>query len=131
VTISHAADEIENGVCANRCTIKRVYIATDACGSSSSRTQTITINDTQGPVFAGVPADITVTNGAVPAAKTLVAVDNCEGNPEVVFKETSVSAPKGGRSVLTRTWTATDACGNSTRVAQKITVIPSRTQATR
>jgi hypothetical protein len=131
VTISHAADEIDNGVCANRCTIKRVYTATDACGSSSSRMQTITINDTQGPVFAKIPADLTVTNGAVPAAKTLEAVDNCDGNPEVVFNETSATGAKGRKLVLTRTWTATDACGNSTRAVQKITVVASGAQASR
>lgn len=131
VTISHNADVIASNGCPNRFTVTRVYTATDACGLSSSRTQTITINDSTGPSFAGVPADVTVNIGAVPPAKTLVAVDDCEGNPVVVFKETSAPGASAGSSVLTRTWTATDACGNSTVAVQKVTVLASGAQASR
>ena len=130
-TISHAADVIVSNACANRITVTRVYTATDACGNSASRTQTFTINDKEGPVFNKVPADITVNNGAVPPAPTLVAVDNCLGEPEVIYNETKSAGAAESDYVLTRTWTATDACGNSTVAVQKITVNAIGAQASR
>ena len=131
VTISHAADVISKNVCSNRFTVARVYTATDSCGHAASRTQTITIDDTEGPAFAGVPKDTTVNNVAVPPANTLVAVDNCEGNPEVVFNETKAPGSSASNYFLIRTWTATDACGNRTVVTQKITVNATGAQASR
>jgi hypothetical protein len=122
VTISHTPDVVVSNGCPNRITVTRVYTATDACGNSTSRTQTITINDSEGPVFAGVPADMTVSSNAVPVAPTLVAVDNCEGNPQVAFKETKTAGANDSSYILTRTWTATDACGNTSTATQKITV---------
>jgi hypothetical protein len=123
VTITHNADVITQYSCANRFTVFRAYTATDACGNSSSRTQTITIDDTDGPVFGGVPVDATASCSDVPTAATPVAVDNCEGNPQVTFNETSAPGACAGSYVLTRTWTATDACGNSSVAVQKITVV--------
>src|SRR5204862_454952 len=51
VTISHNADVITPGSCANRYSIARTYVATDVCGNSSYRTQTITVNDQTAPVI--------------------------------------------------------------------------------
>jgi hypothetical protein len=65
----------------------------------------------------------------VPAAPTLAAVDNCMGEPEVVFNETKAASANASSYVLTRTWTATDACGNSTVAVQKVTVNASVAQA--
>jgi hypothetical protein len=48
----------------------------------------------------------------------ITAVDNCDPNVEVVFTETSNTVNCAG--IITRTWTATDACGNSTSVTQNI-----------
>jgi hypothetical protein len=82
VTITHNADVITPGSCANRYSIARKYIATDVCGNSSSQTQTITVNDQTAPVINSIPSNTTVSCvGDVPAANDggVSASDNCGG----------------------------------------------------
>jgi hypothetical protein len=66
--------------------IKRTWTATDACGNTSSKTQVITVQDTQAPVLSAAPADVTVECNAVPAAAILTATDNCS-TPVVTYNE--------------------------------------------
>src|SRR5215470_7949123 len=47
------------------------------------------------------------------------ATDDCDGNPTVTYSDSSSGSHP---TVLTRTWTATDDCGNSTSGAQTMTV---------
>lgn len=103
-------------------TITRTWTYTDACGNVGTTTQTITVNDTQAPVFAAAPADITVECiGDVPAMTNLDWTDNCDGNGSVAGVDGGlVGGPCGG--TITRTWTYTDACGNSVTSTQIITV---------
>src|SRR6202008_4501682 len=61
VTITHSADVITAGDCANHYTIARTYTATDVCGNSSSQTQTITVDDETAPVISSIPANVTVS----------------------------------------------------------------------
>jgi hypothetical protein len=53
------------------------------------------------------------------------ATDNCDPSLNFTFNETSTQTTNGpgqGNYVVTRTWTATDACGNSSTAQQIITV---------
>ncbi len=96
--------------------ITRTWTATDDVGNSSSCDQTITLEDTTDPAFVeACPGDITVECDAVPAPPTLTAIDACDPAPVVTFDESIVG------DVITRTWTATDASGNSTQCVQIIT----------
>ncbi len=110
-----------DGDCPNRYTLTRTWIATDACGNTSSKTQVITVQDTQVPVLSDAPADVTVECNAVPAAAILTATDNCS-TPIVTYSEVRTDGDCPNRYTLTRTWTATDACGNTSSKTQKITV---------
>lgn len=100
--------------------VTKTWTATDECGNFNSVSQLITIVDTTSPVFVELPvAAIEVECDAIPAPATLEATDNCS-TPEVVFNETEEgTCPR----VITRTWTATDACGNETEFIQTITVV--------
>jgi hypothetical protein len=116
------AETRTNGNCPSNYTLTRVWTAKDACGNTSSKTQTITVQDTQAPVLSAAPADETVECSAVPAAATLTANDNCDNAPVVTFAETRTNGNCPSNYTLTRVWTATDACGNTSSKTQVITV---------
>ena len=87
-----------------------------SCSTSTS------VNDTQAPVFNTCPADVTVQAlSAVPAAVTSnLATDNC-GTPTLTSQD--VTNSQNCYTVITRTYTATDACGNSSTCVQRIFII--------
>jgi gliding motility-associated-like protein len=111
------------GSCPNTYVVTRTWTFTDACGNTSTAVQVITVNDTVPPTFnETVPEDISVSCDAVPAAVTLTASDNCNGGATVVMTESTSAGNCAGAYTLTRTWTATDACGNTTVAEQDIAV---------
>jgi gliding motility-associated-like protein len=110
------------GNCASNYTLTRTWTATDACGNASSKVQVITVQDKTAPVLSEAPADVTVECSAVPAAATLTATDTCDADPKVAFNEAKTEANCASNYTLTRTWTATDACGNTSSKVQVITV---------
>jgi gliding motility-associated-like protein/uncharacterized repeat protein (TIGR01451 family) len=103
--------------------ITRTWTATDACGNATSASQMVTVsNDDDAPALVGVPADLTVPCGGIlPVVPTVTASDACSTTSAVQFAQTSVIA--GCTETLTRTWTATDACGNATSDQQIITIV--------
>jgi hypothetical protein len=104
-------------------TITRTYTATDGCGNSASCTQTITVNDTTGPVLSGVPPNASFQcYSQVPAAPTVTFTDNCGASGTASFTETQSNPGSSCNNTITRTWTATDSCGNTTTQSQVITV---------
>jgi len=109
------------GTCINKYTITRKWVATDACGSTVSATQTVHVQDTHAPVFHGVPSDITIEcDKPVPAAPTVTATDNCDTSTlNVIFSQSTV---EGCSKTITRTWTVTDSCGNTATAKQIIHV---------
>ena len=82
----------------------------------------ITVQDTTDPVLAGVPADVTVECDNIPDAATPTATDNCDADVDIVYTEVRTDGNCPDNYTLTRTWVATDNCGNSTTGTQVITV---------
>ncbi|MFW5725601.1 MAG: gliding motility-associated C-terminal domain-containing protein, partial [Bacteroidota bacterium] len=109
--------------------ITRTWIAADHCNNQISHTQLITVVDTSAPVWAQeMPVDVTVDCMEIPAIpENINATDNCGTDVAVSFAETIVEGDCPGNYTLTRTWTATDNCANTTVHTQLITV--SDTQA--
>src|SRR5262249_31323809 len=120
------ADVITPGSCANRYSISRTYHATDVCGNSTSQSQIVTVDDETGPVIAAFPADKTVSCvGEGPAADNSLgnATDGCGGAVTITHDADVISSQTcANRYVITRTYHATDVCGNTTSKSQKITV---------
>ena len=116
VTITYSETRTD-GPCVDSYTLTRVWTATDNCGNSSTQSQLVTVQDTQDPVLANVPANITVECDAVPTAGTPTATDNCDTDVTITYSETRTDGPCVDSYTLTRVWTATDNCGNRARRA--------------
>lgn len=118
-----STETVSDSTCVNHKTITRVWIATDDCGNKATATQIITVRDQTLPVFANVPAAITVTcNGDVPAPATLAATDNCSSVLKYQYVQTLSDSICTNKKSYTRTWSATDGCNNIGFAIQKITV---------
>jgi len=120
VTFSEAKSEEK---CSNKFKLTRIWKATDACGNTSSRTQVIIVDDRQAPVFDGTPpSTMTVAcEKDIPAATRQTATDNC-GTPTINYSEVKSNVQCANRFTLTRTWVASDACGNTASRTQMINV---------
>ena len=121
VTVIHVVDVNDGNTCPR--IVIRVYKATDYCGNSANVTQTITVNDTVAPVITSSPGNVTVECiGDVPPPDigNVTATDNC-GNVTVTHvgdADDGSTCPK----IITRTYQATDKCGNYANVTQAIAV---------
>jgi len=118
------SDVTAAGGCAVEEFITRTWIATDDCGNSSTCVQTISLQDLVAPSIT-CPASITIecTASTLPAnTGTATATDNCDSAPDVEFSDVTVGGSCPQAFTITRTWTATDACGNSTACIQVILV---------
>ena len=101
--------------------VTRTYSVTDACGNSINVTQLIIVKDITAPVLSGQGVNGSVTSPELPVFTPPTAIDNCDAKPVISYTDVTVAGTTS--STVTRTWIATDACGNvSTPVSQTITV---------
>lgn len=127
VSISFS-DVSVDGNCSNHVVrlITRTWIAADACGNSISQNQLITVKDTTPPSFALFPPDAVVecpNSTAPPATGQPTGTDTCSV-VSISFSDVSVDGNCSNQIIrlITRTWTAIDACGNNFSQNQLITV---------
>jgi len=117
-------DNAQLGQCGS--TVIRTWIVTDAAGLTASCTQTIQIADTEAPTLSGIPNAVSVSCGNIPMAAAVTATDICDIAPIVTVSDVSTQTNNGSCTdfsyTITRTWTATDACDNSSSASQTITV---------
>ena len=99
----------------------RTWTATDDCGNSSSADQVINVQNVTAPVIDPLPASSTIDCSSVPSFATATASDNCSAFTLTFTDVTTTGACAGAYSV-TRTWTATDDCGNSSSASEVINV---------
>ena len=132
-------DLVEAGDCSGEYAFTRTWTATamDMCDNytSVSCSQTVTVSDTLAPVWdiladagmdaGALPGDSTVSCGFVPEAAILTATDGCDPVASVLFEELTDDYGAGcaGEYTLTRTWTASDDCGNELVHQQTLVVI--------
>jgi large repetitive protein len=100
--------------------ITRTWSATDNCSNSVSFTQTINVSDTQAPTYGSFPLYTSAECDQLANVPGPVFTDNCS---DVTVTTTEITLSGGCLGVLVRTYTATDACGNTTTVQQYITIL--------
>ena len=106
-------DEKASGGCAG--VLIRNYVFADNCGNTASAMVFIHLKDTTPPQFDQIPVDVTASEGkSIPPPAKPTAKDNSGTIPEIVFSE------KKEKGFIIRTWTASDDCGNSSEIVQKI-----------
>jgi len=112
------------GTCAGNHVITRTWKATDNCGNSVSCDQTITVTDTHGPtITCPANANIDCTASTSPAnTGTATATDGCSGVASTNYTDVVTAGNCAGNYTITRTWKATDNCGNFSTCTQTITV---------
>jgi uncharacterized repeat protein (TIGR01451 family) len=128
------SDTITPGTCASNYTVTRMWKATDQSGNFATCNQTIAVYDNTPPAVSCPPAVTVKCARDVPAAAgnlsdfiTLggTVSDNCTVSATVAISLVSESVTNQtchNRYILTRTYRATDACGNSATCQQVITV---------
>ena len=121
ISVTHLGDSILTNDC--QFVITRTYSATDSCGSVAVCHQTIRVIDTTPPELTCV-ASRNVECGDVWDFNDPTATDAC-GDDAVILSvvDTRTNALGGNLFSATRTWAATDPCGNQARCQQTITVV--------
>ncbi|KAI8919829.1 hypothetical protein DFJ77DRAFT_217295 [Powellomyces hirtus] len=111
--------------------ITYTWTVDDVCGNRQTYSQLVTVQDNDPPTWdeALFPADVDVefmTPYGADVTGYPVATDRCASNPiKITYADVVTVPPAGSRAtlIITRTFTATDACGNPTSRAQIISIV--------
>jgi hypothetical protein len=112
------SDSIAPGDCLGNYVITRTWMADDTCGGTSTCVQTITVTDTTAPMITCPPDYVADTCCTPLDIGEATAVDDCSGMATITNDAPEIFC--SGVTVVT--WTATDACGNSSSCTQNVTV---------
>ncbi|MEY8867875.1 hypothetical protein AB9K24_00080, partial [Meridianimaribacter flavus] len=83
--------------------------------------------DTTAPTFT-VPADVTIecdqdANDLTLTGDVTDEADNCDSGLEATYSDAVADGNCANESVITRTWSLTDDCGNTATLVQTINVV--------
>jgi hypothetical protein len=114
------------GNCPGNYSVTRTWTATDDCGNTSTASQTINVQDVTKPVIVALPAPSTIDCSTIPQFAQATAIDDCDASVTLTFNDVTTSGSCAGSYSITRTWTATDDCVNSSTAAQVINFTDSK-----
>jgi hypothetical protein len=116
-TLSGADDSSPNDY-----TIYRTWKATDDCGNTATRTQTVHVSDTSPPEIENIDADATYECDLVPPPCVAEVTDNCDSGLFATMEATTLTGTCEQEFTTIYTWTATDTSGNTASEAQTVYV---------
>ncbi len=119
------SDLVILGGCPNTFTVERTWVATDACGNSSSCIQTLLVIDNTNPIIS-CPGNVTLNcpaDTSIAMTGSATATDECNNPPAITYNDVVTPGMCPNTFTVSRTWTALDACGNSASCVQTISVI--------
>ncbi|MFY7706557.1 MAG: T9SS type A sorting domain-containing protein [Flavobacteriales bacterium] len=109
--------------CVHNTSFTYLYRAQDNCGRASIVSQQIIVDDNVAPSFVDCPASDTIECGTeLPAVAELSAIDNCSGDVVVLYVGAEENVISSCLTEITRTWSATDVCGNRSFCTQVISI---------
>lgn len=132
ITIETEVQTVVSADCPNNYVVTRTWTIADICGNEATVSQTITVSDVTAPVVVAetVPSNVTINcDEAAPVvdANTVSFTDNCS---EYTVAFNAVSTQVNDENVaghynytITRTWTATDACGNVSETQTQVVTV--------
>ncbi len=110
------------GHCGNTFDATRTWRGTDACGNTADCSQTVTVEDHTPPSITCVP-NKTVECSSAWSFDPPSASDTCGTvTISILSTVTNLTGHCGNTFDATRTWRATDACGNFADCSQKVTL---------
>ena len=121
VTITYEdAGSLDN--CDGSAVATRTWTATDDCGNTSTAQQKVyRTPDTEAPVLTGVGPDGTYDCTEAPVFSNPGATDDCDSDVDITYEDVDNGA--GCLGGITRIWTATDDCGNTSTASQTMTAV--------
>src|SRR5206468_1167538 len=131
LTASHVSDNCDSGLTASAsvtagegtCSVTYTLSATDACGNTGTKDVTVHVDGL--PPVITCPAHHRLACNSDTSTNALgmaTATDNCDGSPNITYSDSTNTGNCALNYVITRTWTATDGCGNVSTCPQTITV---------
>ncbi|MFT4599890.1 MAG: hypothetical protein ACI857_000057 [Arenicella sp.] len=122
--VAYVSDVSDGNTCPE--VITRTYSVTDDCNNTINVTQTITVDDTTGPIAdVATLSDVTEECESTPTAPT--ATDNCTGT---ITGVSDITLPITTMGTTLVTWTYTDDCGNTASQTQNVIVTAMDTSVT-
>jgi len=111
-----------NGECIHNTSFTYFYRSENENGFALIETQQVVIADTTAPVFENCgPSVVVACEDSIPALPTPTATDNCVGDVTIAFLGEIIDG-EGCVRTITRTWAATDLCGNRAECTQVISI---------
>ncbi|MCC6412202.1 MAG: T9SS type A sorting domain-containing protein, partial [Saprospiraceae bacterium] len=98
------------------------WTAVDACGNATSCSRTINVVDNTAPLLVCPTVIANIECPALPVFPLATATDLCDPLPSVTFLDATIPGLCPQEFSVTRTFTATDACGNATSCSVTINV---------
>jgi hypothetical protein len=110
------------GACPQSYSVTRTWTATDDCGNSAQCSATIVVQDNTPPIINCPVVVSPIQCGQTPSFGNPTVLDACDATVNVIFLDVTVPGACPQSYSVTRTWTATDDCGNSAQCSRTIVV---------
>ncbi|MFN5295713.1 MAG: hypothetical protein ACK5BL_09300, partial [Flavobacteriales bacterium] len=112
------------GICPAEMVYTYTWTAVDNCGNDRVVSRTVSIVDNAGPVFTGNPeTSYQFECGSSYTTPAPSATDNCSEVASVTSNDGPINYSGNCVGTFARTWTATDACGNSSTLVVLISIV--------
>ncbi|PWA04819.1 hypothetical protein DB891_17400, partial [Flavobacterium laiguense] len=115
-------DATTPGNCPGNYSVTRTWTATDDCGNTASCSRTIQVRDVTPPVITCPTVTSPISCPATPSFGAATATDTCDPTPTITFADVTTPGSCPSNYSVTRTWTATDDCGNTASCSRTIVV---------